>query len=511
MNELKPQATEPAFDSLDMDPDVFRKLGHEVIDAIAEYYRTIRERRIISQSSSKEIEQVFTEELPLQGQDPESILDEWQQKVLPHATHLGSPRYFGFVNGSGTMISVLADALATSVNMNAGGWKAGPAATEIERRTIAWIAELIGYPTACGGLFLGGGTIANFSALLTALRNTAAYDTTAEGLQSDRRKGNYTLYMSDHEGHISIVKAMDMLNLGRSHIRRVPSNEDLTMNTHALAQMIEEDRKGGCLPFCVVAQVGSINVGVVDPLEDIARICSEKGLWFHADGACGAVGAMLPEKEHLYRGLEKADSVTLDPHKWLYIPYECGCLLVKDPEKLRRTFSIAAPYLQGVLPSDYNGLDYFEYGPQMSRGFHALKVWMSLKQYGKEGYQKLLRQNIQCAQYLHQLVGRSADFVPMHNPELFIYSFRFFPAALREQANHPGLHAYLDKMNQRITDEIMATGFAFIMTSKVRGHVVIRLSICSHRTTLPDIEQVFQRLQQIGARLYEEERFAVPV
>lgn len=507
MNEPKPTPLEPAFDSLDMDPDVFRRLGYEVMDAIADYYRTVRERSIISQSSSKEIEQVFEEALPLQGQDPQSIIDEWTQKVLPHATHLGSPRYFGFVNGSGTMISVLADALATSVNMNTGGWKAGPAATEIERRAIAWIAELIGYPTPCGGLFLGGGTIANFSALLTALRNTAGYDTTAEGLQSENRMGVYTLYMSDHEGHISIVKAMDMLNLGRNNIRRVPSNEDLTMNTRALEQMIEDDRKAGYLPFCVVAQVGSINVGVVDPLEEIARICSEKGLWFHADGACGAVGAMLPEKQHLYRGLEQADSITLDPHKWLYIPYECGCLLVKDPEKLRRTFSIAAPYLQGTLPSDYNGLDYFEYGPQMSRGFHALKVWMSIKQYGKEGYQKLLRQNILCAQHLHQLVSGSADFVAMHVPELFIYSFRFFPAALREHAGLPQLDSYLDKTNQKITNEIMASGFAFIMTSKVKGHVVIRLSICSHRTMLVDIEQVFERLQQIGTRLYGEERF----
>ena len=508
MNETKAPAVEQPFDSLDMDPELFRRLGYEVIDGIADYYRTIRERRIISRSSSKEIEEVFAEALPLEGQDPGSILDEWNEKVLPHATHLGSPRYFGFVNGSGTMISVLADALATSVNMNAGGWKAGPAATEIERRAIAWIAELIGYPTTCGGLFLGGGTIANFSALLTALRNTAGYDTTAEGLQSEHRKGVYTVYMSDHEGHISIVKAVDMLNLGRNSIRRVPSHEDLTLNAAALEAMIEADRQAGFIPFCVVAQVGSINVGVVDPLEDIARICAEQGLWFHADGACGAVGAMLPEKQHLYRGLEKADSVTLDPHKWLYIPYECGCLLVKEPEKLRRTFSIAAPYLQGTLPSDYNGLDFFEYGPQMSRGFHALKVWMSIKHYGREGYQRLLRQNILCARHLHGLVSWSADFVALHEPDLFIYSFRFFPAALRELAPGTALDSYLDRLNQKIADEIMASGFAFIMTSKVRGRVVIRLSICSHRTTLEDIEGVFGRLQQIGTRFYAEEPFA---
>lgn len=502
-------SAEQPFESLDMDEESFRKLGYEVINAIANYYSTIRERRIISESSSKEIELVFKENLPQIGQDPEAILKEWKERVLPHAAHLGSPRYFGFVNGSGTMMSVFADALASSVNMNLGGWKAGPAATEIERRCIAWIAELIDYPANCGGLFVGGGMIANFSALLTALRNTANYDTTAEGLQSDQRKGKYTLYMSDHEGHISIVKAADMMNLGRNSIRRVPSNEDLTMDAAALEEMIDEDIEAGNIPFCVVAQVGSINVGVIDPLEEIARICSQRGIWFHADGACGAFGAMLPEIKHLYKGLEKADSVTLDPHKWLYIAYECGCLLVKDQEKLRRTFSIAAPYLQGTLPTDYKGMDYFEYGPQMSRGFNALKVWMSMKHYGKKGYQKLLRQNILCAQHLDKLVRSSTDFVPIHHPALFIYSFRFFPSGLKEQADHTEVSSYLDKLNQKIADEIMATGFAFIMTSKVRGHIVIRLSICSHRTTLQDIEQVFEELQQIGKRLYNEEKLSL--
>lgn len=506
MSQLKSNAAEEAFENLDMDIPEFKKLGYAVIDDIANYYSTIAEQRIISGSSSKEIEQVFKEDLPIEGQQAGEIIEEWNTRVLPHVTHLGSPRYFGFVNGSGNMISVLADALATSVNMNSGGWKAGPAATEIERKTIAWIAELINYPTTCGGLLVGGGTIANFSAILTALRNTADYNSTEEGLQSSNRKGNYTLYMSDHEGHISIVKAVDMQNLGRNCIRRVPGNEDLSMNTKALEKMIDEDRLAGFIPFCVVAQVGSINVGVIDPLEDIARICAERGLWFHADGACGAVGAMLPELKYLYKGLDKADSVTLDPHKWLYIPYECGCLLVKDPQKLKRTFSIAAPYLQGTLDTDYKGLDYFEYGPQMSRGFNALKLWMSIKHHGKEGYQKLLRQNISCAKHLHQLVLGSADFIPMHEPVLFIYSFRFFPAELRETAN-PNINRYLDIMNQKITDAIMASGFAFIMTSKIRGHIVIRLSICSHRTRLEDIEEVYNYLEKIGAEIYKENPF----
>ena len=499
MTETSAAALMHPFESLDMDQETFRKLGHEVIDNIAKYYGTIREQRIVSENSSAAIEALFRDVLPEEGEDPQTIIDDWNNRIIPNATHLGSPRYFGFVNGSGTMMSVFASAMAAAVNMNSGGWKAGPAATEIERRAITWLAELIGYhPQDCGGLFVGGGTIANQAALTTALHNHPQYNHSGDGLQS-HQQGKFTLYMSDHEGHISIVKAADMIGLGRNSIRRVRSNEDLTMNVEALKQTIEEDFAAGNIPFCVVAQVGSINVGITDPLEGIAALCAEKNIWFHADGACGAVGAMLPELAPLFKGLDRADSVTLDPHKWLYISYECGCLLVKDPEKLRRTFSTSASYLQNSLPTDYRGLDYFDYGPQMSRGFNALKVWMTIRHYGKSGYQKLLRQNIQCAQYMHRLVTGSSNFLSLHTPELFIYSFLFFPAKLRDQ---PGKNTddYLDRLNQMIADEIMASGFAFIMTSRVKGRVVLRLSICSHRTTLKDMQLVFERLEEIGRR-----------
>ncbi|MGH2395824.1 MAG: pyridoxal phosphate-dependent decarboxylase family protein [bacterium] len=278
------------------------------------------------------------------------------------------------------------------------------------------------------------------------------------------------------------------------------------MNVDALQKMLDEDTSRGDIPFCVVAQVGSINVGVIDPLDEIASVCATRRLWLHADGAIGAVGAMLPEKRPLYRGLERADSVTLDPHKWLYIPYECGCVLVRDPEKMRRAFSITAPYLRGTLPTENTGLDYLEYGPQMSRGFLALKVWMTLKQYGVEGYRQLLSQNVRCAEHLDRLVRTSTDFEALHEPVLFIYSFRYAPeryrlAITRSREEDEGLNAHVDRLNQRIADEIQASGVAFIMTSKVRGHVVLRMSICSHRTTLPDVDLVFAKLREVGEAL----------
>jgi glutamate/tyrosine decarboxylase-like PLP-dependent enzyme len=494
------------FVDLDLSPDEFRDLGYHVIDMIADYYATVRDVPVFPEDTSDEVAMVFDEPLPEAGQNPRDVVDEWRTKVLPHATHLGSPRYFGFVNGSSTMIGTLADALAAAVNMNPGAWKAAPAATEIERRSIAWLAELIGYPTDCGGQFTSGGTMANFTALLTALRNKASYDTTADGLQRPGHTGRFTVYMSDHEGHISITRVADLMNLGREAVRRVPSRDDFTIDPDALERMLDDDVARGDVPFCVVAQVGSINVGAIDPLQELAQICRDRGLWLHADGACGAVGAMLPEKRALYAGLELADSVTLDPHKWLYIPYECGAVLVRDPEVLRRAYSMSASYLRGTLPTEYTGLNYFEYGPQMSRGFRALKFWMTMKHFGAEGYRTLLRQNLRCAEHLDRLVRDSTDFRALHPPTLFIYSFQYAPSDSREidgpATTQSEIDDYLDRLNQQVADEIQLSGVAFIMTSNVRGRTVLRVSISSHRTTLEDIDLVFATLREIGERLH---------
>lgn len=490
------------FEDLDLSPEEFRKLGYRVIDMIADYYKSIRELPVFPDTTSQEVAERFTEDLPESGQPADDILDEWQSKVLPYSTHMGSPRYFGYVMGSGTMISTLAEALTAAVNTNAGGWKPAPAAAEIERRTISWIAEMIHYPRQCGGLFTSGGTMANFTAIETALRNTAPYDTTSRGLQDKPFKGKFTIYMSDHEGHISIIRVADLLNLGRDSVRLVKSKDDFTMDTHDLERKLDADIADGCIPFCVVAQVGSINVGAIDPLVEIAEICKERNLWFHADGACGAVGAILPDKRIQYKGLELADSVTLDPHKWLYIPYECGCVLVRDPEKLRRSFSLAAPYLEesGQRNHDNLGIDYYAHGPQMSRGFRALKVWMSLKHYGVEGYRKLISQNVKCAAYLDTLVRNSKSFKALHNPNLFMYCFQYWPAEIEKQysTDEDALFSKLDLLNQQLVDEIQRSGEAFITTSKLKGRVVIRMSICSHRTTLADMDDVFDKLTALG-------------
>lgn len=281
--------------------------------------------------------------------------------------------------GSGTPIGVLAEALAAAVNMNVGGWVASPSATEVERQCIGWLAEMIGYPTGCGGVLTSGGTMANQAAIYAALQRATDFELRRTGFIDRVHGEQFALYESTHEEHSSITRVAEVTGIGRNAIRKVPVDDSYRMDAGALNEMIAEDRENGYTPFAVVAQVGSINVSAIDPLVDIADVCADHDLWMHVHGACGAVGAILPEKEHLYEGIERADSVTLDPHKWLSIPYGCGCLLVADKRVQARAYSMDASYLDISEKEEYRGTNYAFLGPEMSRPFRALKLWMNLK------------------------------------------------------------------------------------------------------------------------------------
>lgn len=485
-------------DPLDVDlkPVEIRAVSKETTDIILRLLRDIGSARVFPGKKPEEIRELLSEPLPIRPQAPLKIMKEVREKIIPNSTLLGSPRYFGFVNGSGTVMSVFGDAIAAAINQNVGAWKPAPAATELERVVIRWFAEMIGYDLETGGLLTSGGTTANVAALSTALHEKADFDVVNEGLQSPNRRGRFLLYMSDHEGHSSVVKAAQLLGLGRNSVRRVKSNDDFAMDTGHLEQLIEDDAKEGNIPFCVVGQVGSINVGVVDPLRRISEVCARHELWFHADGACGAFGRIIPRKAKLFEGLELADSVTLDPHKWLYISYECGCVLVRDAEKLRNSFTLLAPYLRGILPTEYTGLDYLEYGPQMSRGFRALKVWMSLKQIGVERYRRLLERNVALVEYLDRLVRESDEFESLCKPVLQMYCFRFVPNSGRRLGEEE-----LNRLNQRIVDEAQLTGRVFLMTTSIRGKTALRLSVTNHRTTRKDILLTFNLLGRLGRQL----------
>lgn len=484
----------------DLELSEFRRIGADTINAIADYHATLSDRRVLPDTTPAQVAAMFAGELSEEPEPAADLLHDWCNRVVPHLTAVGSPRHFAYVNGSGALIGVLAEALAAATNTNSGGWRLGPAATEIERQCIRWIADFIGYSKTAGGLMVSGGTMANFTAVLTALRHVAPYDSTENGLQDLARSGRFLIYMADHEGHISITRVADMLNLGRSAVRLVPSLPNFTMDVRALGQMITADRERGNLPFCVVAQLGSINVGAVEPIDAIADVCARHNVWLHGDGACGLLAAGLPETRPLFKGIERANSLSFDAHKWLGVPYDCGTVMVQKPEMLRRAFSIAAPYL-GTQPIDESGFDFLEYGPEMSRGFRALKVWMVLRSLGARGLRELLAKNLRLARYLHTLVKEHPDFLALHEPTLYIYCFRYVPYALAERQDEPAVQLWLDKLNEEIVTAIQRSGLALIMTTRIRNRVAIRMSICSQRTLEKDIDATFEAIARWGRLL----------
>ena len=474
----------------------FKLIGHNVIDLLAEYYAEIGSAPAFPGCKPTEVAELFDVPPPEKPDSIESILADWREKIIPNSSRQGSPRWFGFVNGSGSQIAALADAMASAVNPNCGGWRAAPAAIEIERRTIRWLAELIGYAPECGGVFVSGGTMANVAALRTALVAKATWDIDAEGLQSRGGAGRMTVYMADHETHVSFVRAMDLLGLGRNALRAVPSNQDFTINVDALERMIKDDIASGMTPFCIVGHLGSINVGAIDPIDQLADIAQRNKVWLHLDGACGALAGMLAELKPLTGAMSRADSVSVDAHKWLGVPYEAGCVMVRDEAAMRRAFAMQATYLLPAKDNEYSGVNYFDYGPQLSRSWRALKVWMTLRYYGAEGIRTFFRQTMACAQHLHELVVASEDFeVVQPAPTLYIYAFRWAPKKLR------GDDALLDELNQQISDELQRRLIAFAMTTRIRGRVTQRLSICSHRTTTADIDATFDAMRAIGNEL----------
>jgi len=399
------------------------------------------------------------------------------------------------------MIGMFAEALAACTNTNAGAWKLGPAAAEVERQCLRWIARFIGYPEDAGGILGSGGTMANFTALLTALRHVAPYDSTPEGLQTGARSGRFLVYMADHEGHVSITRVADMMNLGRTAVRLVPSRPDFTIDVVALEKMMAADRARGDLPFCVVAQLGSVNVGAVDPLDAIADVCARHGVWLHGDGACGLLAAGVPETRALFRGIERADSLSFDAHKWLGVPNDCGVVLVRHGERLLRAFSIAAPYLEPSVEGEGHALDYLEYGPQMSRSFRALKVSMVLRFFGTAGLRSLFSKNLGLARHLHALVCEHPDFEVLHEPTLYLCCFRFVPNSLAERQEDSEVRARIDSLNTEIAETIQKSGLAFMMTTRIRGRVALRMSICSHRTLQEDVDATFEAIASIGRGL----------
>ncbi len=487
--ELKKERNSP----IEIAPEEFRQLGYSLVDQIATFLATLRQHPVTPGEMPATVRHAIESDklLPDQGMDPGSLLKETAELLFRHSLFNGHPRFWGYVTSSPAPIGILGDLLASAVNANVGAWNLSPAASEIEVQTVRWIAELIGYPSQCGGLLVSGGNMANFVCFLAARNAKAQWDVRKVGLSGPGAR-QLRVYASS-ETHTWINKAVDLFGLGADSIRWIPTDKQQRVNTTALQRQLREDQATGDLPFLVVGSAGSVSTGAIDPLSELAAICQEWGVWFHVDGAYGGFAASVPELSDEFDGLGKADSVAVDPHKWLYAPLEAGCALVRDRDALRRAFSYHPPYYHFAEEV----VNYFDLGPQNSRGFRALKVWLALRQVGRTGYQQMIGEDIQLARDLHGYLANYPDLEAM-TQGLSITTFRYVPLDLKSDVDSASVSAYLNTLNQELLTRLERSGEAFLSNALIEGKFALRLCVVNFRTSQEDIKILPGLISRLG-------------
>jgi glutamate/tyrosine decarboxylase-like PLP-dependent enzyme len=469
----------------------FRALGKQLIDRIADFLESLPQRPVTPAESPSAVREALSAErgLPQQGENPELLLHRAADLLFDHSLFNGHPRFWGYVTSSAAPIGALGDLLAAAVNPNTGAWLLSPMASEIEAQTVRWIAEMLNYPADCGGIFVSGGNMANLVCFLAARQAKAGWDVRTAGMSGSRLR----VYCSK-ETHTWIQKAADMSGLGTDAIRWIPADQHQQMDVGALREQIAQDLTGGDQPMMVVGNAGTVSTGAIDPLPELAAICREFDLWFHVDGAYGGLAAMLPDAPAALRGLDEADSVAVDPHKWLYAPLEAGCALVRNQDKLRDAFAYHPPYYHfGV-----EAINYFDFGPQNSRGFRALKVWLALQQAGREGYVKMISDDIRLARELFERIERYAELEAMTH-SLSITTFRYVPADL--DSGDAQSADYLDKLNLELLTRLQNSGKVYLSNAVIDGKFALRVCIVNFRTSLADVEALLPIVVAAGKEL----------
>ena len=478
---------------LAMDAAEFRALGHRLVDRVAALLESIPQRPVTRDESPSAVREALGLDgpLPESGTDAAALLDETADRLFDHSLFNAHPRFFGYITAPPAPIGILGDLLAAALNPNVGAWTLSPAATEIELQTVRWIAGLIGFPIDCGGLLVSGGNMANLVCLFAARAARAPWNVRERGIAGPGA-GALCVYAST-ETHTWIQKAADLAGLGTTAIRWIPVDARLRMNVADLRRRIDEDAAAGDTPCIVVGTAGSVSTGAIDPLPEIAAICRERGVWFHVDGAYGGFAAAAPEAPDDLRALSGADSVAVDPHKWLYAPLEAGCALVRDAELLRAAFAYHPPYYHWKE----RATNYVDYGPQNSRGFRALKVWLALRQAGAAAYRRMIGDDIRLAQAMAAAVDAHAE-LELATQDLSITTFRFVPRDLRPMIGDASVEAELNALNRELLDRLQRGGELFVSNAVVGGRYLLRACIVNFHTTRADVEAVPEIVARTG-------------
>jgi len=478
-----------------IDPEMLRQLAHAAVDLAVDHLSGLRDRSVFTPMTAAERTALLEQSLPADGRPPRAILELFRDAIAPYPMGNGHPRFFGWVNPPPAPIGIVADLLAAAMNPSCAG--GDHAAIYVERTAVRWLMELVGFPVdGSMGLLVSGTSVATIIALAAARHRAAmaqGWAIRADGMQGAHPR--LRLYVSQ-EGHSCLFKAAELLGFGASAIRKIPVDAEFAMDLRALRDAIAADARTGDVPFFIGASAGTVGTGAIDDLNALADLCAKDKLWLHVDGAYGALGVLAKDRAARYAGIERADSLALDPHKWLSVPVECGCVLVRDGALLRDAFSLVPPYLRTEEGKGFGGLPWFsEYGIQQTRGFRALKLWMVLQHLGRRGVQTLVERHLALAAQLAALVDAAPDLERLAPVPLSIVCFRYAPARLRGDA------AALDALNKRVMEQVQAEGAAFVTNTTIDGRFALRACILHYATTEDDVAALVETVRRTGAAL----------
>ncbi len=478
--------------NLDFQPEQLREMLYHASDIVVKLYSDADNKKIFHGKSPSEVRELFDEPLPREPGEILDLLNRVEKDVLGAATLNMNPRFLAYVMAGPNHVSLLAELLSAALNQNCAKWHLSASASEIERQVIRWIAQFIDYSQDAGGVLVSGGSSANMTCLAVARRIKAPFDVAAEGLKAGPP---LTVYVSE-EGHSCLDKSLDLLGLGKNQLRKIPVKEDFTIDVEKLEDRILMDKSEGFYPLCVIGNGGTVNTGAVDPLDLLADVCLKYDLWFHVDAAYGGPAAATTLARHLFKGIDRADSIALDPHKWLYVPFETGCVLVRNRHHLRDTFSILPDYLRLDLDKSER-FDFMEYSFQLSRNFKALKVWMTFKTYGAETLRASIEENIKTMRHLANLIDQSPDFERLSPVPLSAVCFRYRTGDLR----HHGQEKYISLLNKKLLESVEKDGRTFITGTLIQGKTALRACCVNHRTRPGDVEYLLGILRELGSNI----------
>lgn len=484
---VPPDSNVPQLDPEDWES--FRGLARQMMDDVVDHLASVGQRPAW-QPLPDDVREALREPVPREAHGAEATYRVFRERVLPYSNGNTHPRFWGWVQGSGLPIAVLADLLASGMNPHLAGLNQAP--RFVEEQVVAWIAELMDFPKTSSGLLCSGGSMAGILALAVARHARAGFDVREQGLQGAEHP-TLTLYGS-RETHSWATKAVELLGLGRRSLRLIDVDDAYRVRVDALRQAIADDRRAGRRPFCVIGTAGTVNTGATDDLEALADLCAEEQLWFHVDGAFGAWARIAPALRPMVRGIERADSLALDLHKWMYLPFESACLLVRDADAHRAAFATSAPYLgAGERGVSAGGFPLADRGVELTRSFKALKIWMALKTHGVEAFADMIEQNVGQARLLVEQIEGHAELQLLAPAPLNVVCFRYVAHGSSEREHHA--------LNQELLLRVQESGFAVPSSTWIGERFALRVAIVNHRTRAADIRQFVERVVGLGRAL----------